>query len=112
MDLIRDPEELWSPYGLRSLSLKDEFYVTDENHWRGPVWININYMVIQRLLVSTSYNLIQFLGPDHLIVSSSISVPFHDSCFEFWAPGLLMLVFHQRTGDTFQQINALATGLY
>lgn len=42
LDLIRDPEELWSPYGLRSLSVKDEFYGTDENYWRSPVWININ----------------------------------------------------------------------
>ena len=52
LDLIRDPEELWSPHGLRSLSPKDKYYGTDENYWRSPVWININYMVIQRLLVS------------------------------------------------------------
>lgn len=52
LDLMRDPEELWSPYGLRSLSPKDKYYATDENYWRSPVWININYMVVQRLLVS------------------------------------------------------------
>ncbi len=52
LDLIRDPEELWSPYGLRSLSPKDKYYGTDENYWKSPVWININYMVMQRLLVS------------------------------------------------------------
>lgn len=52
LDLIRDSEELWSPYGLRSLSPKDKYYGKDENYWRSPVWININYMVIQRLLVS------------------------------------------------------------
>lgn len=52
LDLIRDPEELWSLYGLRSLSLKDKYYGKDENYWRSPVWININYMVMQRLLVS------------------------------------------------------------
>ena len=51
LDLIRNPEELWSPYGLRSLSPKDKYYGTDENYWRSPVWININYMVTQRLLV-------------------------------------------------------------
>ena len=51
LDLIRDPEELWSPYGIRSLSLKDEYYGTDENYWRGPIWININYMVLEQLLV-------------------------------------------------------------
>lgn len=52
LDLIRNPEELWSSHGIRSLSLKDIFYGTDENYWRSPVWININYMVIRRLLVS------------------------------------------------------------
>ena len=52
LDLIRDPEELWSPHGLRSLSLKDKYYGTGENYWRSPIWININYMVLQRLLVS------------------------------------------------------------
>ena len=52
LDLIRDPEELWSPHGVRSLSLKDKFYGTDENYWRSPVWININYMIVQKLLVS------------------------------------------------------------
>ena len=51
LDLIRNPDELWSPYGLRSLSPKDKHYGTGENYWRGPIWININYMVVQNLLV-------------------------------------------------------------
>ena len=52
LNLIRDPEELWTPYGLRSLSPKDKYYGKDENYWRGPIWINMNYMALQRLLVS------------------------------------------------------------
>ena len=52
LDLIQDPEELWSPYGLRSLSQRDDLYGTGENYWRGAVWVNINYMVLERLLVS------------------------------------------------------------
>jgi mannosyl-oligosaccharide glucosidase len=51
LDLINDPNELWSEYGIRSLSKKDEFYGTDENYWRGPVWINMNYLVLENLLV-------------------------------------------------------------
>ncbi|KAK4164913.1 putative mannosyl-oligosaccharide glucosidase [Cladorrhinum sp. PSN259] len=47
--LIGDEEELWSPYGLRSLSKKDEFYGTAENYWRSPIWININYLAISQL---------------------------------------------------------------
>ncbi len=51
LDLIADPEELWSEYGLRSLSKSDEFHGTDENYWRGPVWVNMNYLALVRLLV-------------------------------------------------------------
>lgn len=50
--LIGDEEELWSPYGIRSLSKKDENYGTAENYWRSPIWININYLIITQLHVS------------------------------------------------------------
>ncbi|MCJ1368496.1 Processing alpha glucosidase I [Acarospora aff. strigata] len=50
LDLISDPEELWSEYGIRSLSKRDELYGTEENYWRSPVWININYLAVQSLL--------------------------------------------------------------
>lgn len=50
MDLISDEEELWSPYGLRSLSKSNEFYGTGENYWRGPIWMNMNYLAVQQLL--------------------------------------------------------------
>lgn len=56
LDLIHDPEELWSPFGIRSLSTKDKYYGTGEDYWRGPIWININYMILESLLVS--------LGPE------------------------------------------------
>ncbi|GFF35755.1 probable mannosyl-oligosaccharide glucosidase [Aspergillus lentulus] len=49
LDLIRDPEELWSDYGIRSLSKKDEFYGTAENYWRSPIWMPINYLVVKNL---------------------------------------------------------------
>ncbi|OTB07737.1 glycoside hydrolase family 63 protein [Hypoxylon sp. CI-4A] len=49
LDLLGDEEELFSPHGIRSLSKKSEFYGTDENYWRSPVWININYLTIVQL---------------------------------------------------------------
>ncbi|KAI9785275.1 MAG: Processing alpha glucosidase I [Peltula sp. TS41687] len=58
LDLIEDPEELWSNYGIRSLSRRNEFYGTDENYWRSPIWINMNYLIIQSLL-----NIAQAPGP-------------------------------------------------
>lgn len=57
LDLIQDPEELWSDYGIRSLSKKDEFYGTAENYWRSPIWININYLILKNLLVSRKSDL-------------------------------------------------------
>lgn len=52
LDLISDPEELWSEYGVRSLSKSDEFYETDENYWRSPIWMNMNYLAVKSLYVS------------------------------------------------------------
>ncbi|KAI8874397.1 hypothetical protein GQ42DRAFT_151975 [Ramicandelaber brevisporus] len=49
LSVIRDTKHLWSPYGLRSLSASDDLYGTDENYWRGPIWININYLVLAAL---------------------------------------------------------------
>lgn len=49
LNLIYDPERLWTEYGVRSLSLSDEYYGEGENYWRGPIWININYMILDSL---------------------------------------------------------------
>ncbi|KAM0796819.1 glycoside hydrolase [Usnea florida] len=49
LDLISDPAELWSDYGIRSLSKSDEFYGTDENYWRSPIWMNMNYLAVKSL---------------------------------------------------------------
>lgn len=52
LDLIHDPEELWSDYGIRSLSKQDKLYQTGENYWRSPIWINMNYLTLKNLRVS------------------------------------------------------------
>lgn len=51
LNLIADEEALWSPFGLRSLSKADPNYGTNENYWRSPIWININYLAVKALLV-------------------------------------------------------------
>lgn len=49
LDLIRDEKHLWTPYGLSSLSKSDPLRGKGENYWRGPVWVNINYLALAAL---------------------------------------------------------------
>lgn len=49
LNSLRDPAKLWSPHGLRSLSAADEFYGTEEDYWRGAVWMNVNSLAVLRL---------------------------------------------------------------
>ena len=47
--VIRDPLQLWTRSGLRSLSKSDEMYQKGENYWRGPIWMNLNYLLLSGL---------------------------------------------------------------
>ncbi|KAF7322776.1 Mannosyl-oligosaccharide glucosidase [Mycena chlorophos] len=49
LDMLRDPEQLWSPYGLRSLSASHPEFGQGENYWKGPVWIQMNYLALRSL---------------------------------------------------------------
>lgn len=51
LDLLGDEEHLWSPYGIRSLSKQDELYGTEENYWRSPIWMPMNYLAVKQLHV-------------------------------------------------------------
>lgn len=49
LDLLRDPEHLWSPYGIRSLSASHPEFGKGENYWKGPIWIQMNYLALRAL---------------------------------------------------------------
>ena len=40
---------VFTKWGLRSLSNLDDKYGTDEDYWRGSIWININYLALRAL---------------------------------------------------------------
>lgn len=49
LELVRDPEELWSAYGVRSLSKSHPEYGQGENYWKGPIWLQVNYLLLSSL---------------------------------------------------------------
>ncbi|KAH9952220.1 glycoside hydrolase [Amylocystis lapponica] len=49
LGLLRDPKHLWSPYGLRSLSVSHPEFGQGENYWKGPIWMQMNYLTLRAL---------------------------------------------------------------
>ncbi|PWZ02275.1 glycoside hydrolase [Testicularia cyperi] len=49
LDLLSDPAQLWSPFGVRSLSLTDENFGQGDNYWRGPIWVHMSYLTLRAL---------------------------------------------------------------
>jgi hypothetical protein len=53
---LANPTEFWTPYGIRSLSADSAIYEPGysesgwkNSNWRGPIWLPINYLLVQRL---------------------------------------------------------------
>ncbi|ODQ68055.1 putative mannosyl-oligosaccharide glucosidase [Nadsonia fulvescens var. elongata DSM 6958] len=102
LDLIYDPKELWSDFGIRSLSKKDKYFGTDENYWRGPIWININYMILDSLRYYGEYPEAKFSAEFRTRASkiySQLRTNIVDNVFKQW----------EQTGYGWEQYNE-ATG--
>jgi mannosyl-oligosaccharide glucosidase len=56
MASLTDPEQFWSSYGIRSMPADSALFESGysasgwkNSNWRGPVWIPINYLLVQRV---------------------------------------------------------------
>ena len=49
LDMVHSSDHLWSPYGIRSLSKSHPLFGQGENYWRGPIWIQMNYLALSAL---------------------------------------------------------------
>ena len=51
---LTNPDLLYTPHGLRSLAKNSPLYMKrntehDAPYWRGPIWINMNFLAIRAL---------------------------------------------------------------
>ena len=108
LDDIYNPKKLWTPFGLRSLSKSSSMYNKrntehDKPYWRGPIWININYLAVKALqYYSTTY------GP-YMVLSKQI--------YQELRQNLVQNLYEQykRTGYIWEQyddISGMGQGCY
>jgi glycogen debranching enzyme len=75
-----DPNEFWSPYPVPTVALDDPKF-NPWQMWRGPTWVNVNYLLIEGLARSGYSELARELRRRTLALIAG-----HDDIYEYYNP--------------------------
>ena len=78
LSFLKSSDELFSPYGIRSLSKSDILYHSADDYWRGNIWINMNFMILRGLY--KYYN----KDPEAMEIYTSIRKNIINTVFKNW----------------------------
>lgn len=97
VSLLSDSNKLFSNYGILSLSKDDEYFGKGENYWRGPIWMNINYLVLDAL---------KFYYPEVVSDNKKSSTP-AKKLYQALKHNLINTIFRnwEKTGYCYEQFN-------
>jgi len=100
---LTNPDLLYTPYGLRSLSATSPLYMKrntehDAPYWRGPVWVNINFLAIRSL-----HHYSQVEGP-HQELSGRVYRQLREGVVgnvmkEYYRTGFVWEQYNDKTGE-------------
>lgn len=104
LELLGDPTKgLWSDFGLRSLAKGDTMYLRDNSpgdapYWRGPIWINCNYLAVDALRYYASQQGPHQARAEELWKALSANLV-RNVMKNFERTGFLWEQYHQDTGE-------------
>jgi putative isomerase len=77
---LTDPAAFWAAYPIPTVALNDPKY-NPEQMWRGPTWVNINYLFIEALRRNGNAHLARLLRERTMDIIMS-----HDDIYEYYNP--------------------------
>lgn len=80
LEHLTSPQEFWTPYPLPTVAINDPKFDADQM-WRGPTWVNVNYLFIESLLKGGYAELARTLLDRTLDV-----VKLHPDIYEYYNP--------------------------
>jgi glycogen debranching enzyme len=80
LERLTDPGEFWTAYPLATVSVRDDKF-DPQQMWRGPSWVNINYLFIEALFRVGKPDLARRLRHDTLAM-----IQRHPDIYEYYNP--------------------------